>query len=336
MADRVVVLALDQVMPFDLGIPARVLNEALNDGGRRLYDVVTCTIGGRPVRTNTDLLLASVHDEGALASADTAVVATQEPSRRMLEQGVNEPEVERALSLIRPDARVVSLCTSAFVLAAAGLLDGLTATTHWALAPAFERLFPRVTMDPDVLFVDSDRVLTGAGGAAGVDLFLHLIRCDHGAVVANSAARRCVAAPWRDGGQAQFIETPTPADTSTSTARTRAWALERLDEPMSLESLAEHALTSVRTLTRRFRAEVGMSPTQWLIAQRVERARIVLESTDIPVELVAGMVGLGSATLLRRHFAAFFGVSPQSYRRTFRSRPDELAATAPATVGGAT
>lgn len=319
MAHRVAVLALDDVIAFDLGIASRVLNEALDDDGQRLYDVVTCTIGGRPVRTNTDLLLASAHDERALATADTVVVATQEPTGRLLREGILDPEVEQALTLIRPGTRIVSLCTSAFILAAAGLLDGLTATTHWALAPRFRELFSKVTLDSKVLFVDEGRILTGAGGAAGIDLFVHLVRRDHGSAVANAAARRCVTAPWRDGGQAQFLELPTPDVAGASTGATREWALERLDQPLTLDAMASHAMTSVRTLTRRFRAEVGMSPTQWLIRQRIERSRVLLETSDVPVEKVATLVGVGSPTVLRRHFAATFGVSPATYRRTFRS-----------------
>jgi transcriptional regulator GlxA family with amidase domain len=319
MTHRVAVLALDSVIAFDLGIPSRVLNEARDKDGNALYDVVTCTIGGRPVRTDTGLLLAATHDERALESADTVVIATQEPTGTLLHQGVLDPDVERALALVRSDARIVSLCTSAFVLAAAGLLDGLPATTHWTQAQAFQRLFPTVRMDPDVLFVDTGRILTGAGGAAGIDLFLHLVRRDHGAAVANAAARRCVAAPWRDGGQAQFLELPTPTIADSTTAPARAWALERLDEELSLESLAARVNMSTRTFTRRFRSETGMSPTQWLIQQRMERSRWLLESTDVPVERVATLAGLGSPTALRRHFARTFGISPSAYRHTFRS-----------------
>lgn len=319
MVHRVAVLALESVVAFDLGIPARVLNEARGPGGERLYDVVTCTIGGRPVRTDGDLLLAAAHDESVLATAQTVVVATQEPTGRLLEEGVLEPDVARALALIRPDTRVVSLCTSAFVLAAAGLLDGLTATTHWACADRFRALFPAVRLRPDVLFVDAGRVLTGAGAAAGVDLFLHLVRRDHGSTVANAAARHCVAPPWRDGGQAQFLELPTPSATASTTGPTRAWALEHLADPLPLDQLAGHAHLSVRTFTRRFRSEVGVSPAQWLARQRLERARWLLESSDLPVEKVAAEVGLGSPMSLRRHFAATFGVSPSAYRRTFRA-----------------
>jgi len=320
MTHRVAVLALDGVMPFDLGIPARVLNEAVDAAGHRLYEVVTCSLGGAPVRTNTDVSIVVRHDESVLAGADTVVVATQEPTRHLLATGEVDPRVRAALALVHPDARVVSLCTSAFVLAAAGLLDGLPATTHWSLADVLAERFPRVEVRPGVLFVDTGRVLTAAGAAAGIDLFLHLVRLDHGAAVANAAARRCVVAPWRDGGQAQFIEQPTPPDgAAASTGPTRAWALAHLDRPLTLEDLAAHATMSVRTFTRRFRAEVGLSPTQWVIAQRVDRARSLLETSDLPVEQVAARSGFGSAALLRQHLAAALGVPPQAYRRTFRA-----------------
>lgn len=326
MVHRVAVLALDSVIAFDLGIPSRVLNEARGKDGEPLYDVVTCTIGGRPVRTDTGLLLAAAHDERALQSAQTVVIATQEPTGSLLHEGVLDPEVERALALIGPETRVVSLCTSAFVLAAAGLLDGLTATTHWAQADVFRRLFPTVRIDPDVLFVDAGRVLTGAGAAAGVDLFLHIVRQDHGSAVANAAARRCVAAPWRDGGQAQFLELPTPKDTGSTTSAARAWALEHLDEALSLEALAAQVSMSTRTFTRRFRSETGMSPTQWLVQQRLERSRWLLEASDVPVERVAAMAGLGSPTALRRHFTRTYGIAPSAYRHTFRSNQDTRGA----------
>ncbi len=312
------VLALDGVLLFDLGIPARVLNEARDAEGRNLYDVVTCSLRGGAVRTSADLVIAVGRDESVLAEADTVVVATQEPTGALFERGELDPELRRALASIPPETRIVSLCTSAFVLAATGLLDGLPATTHWTLAARFAELFPEVEVRPEVLFVDTGRLLTAAGAAAGIDLFLHLIRRDHGAAVANDAARRCVVAPWRDGGQAQFISLPTPKESPlTSTAATREWALRRLPDPLSLDDLAGHAAMSVRTFTRRFRAEVGLSPTQWLIAQRVDRARMLLETTDLPVDRVARESGLATATLLRHHFAAVLGVPPVEYRRRF-------------------
>jgi len=319
MPHRVAVLALDRVVPFDLGIPARVLGAARGPDGEPLYEVVTCSIGGAPVRTSADFTIVVDRDERALGEADTVVVATQEPEGRLRDEGVLPDEVAAALTTVRSDARLVTICTGSFVLAAAGLLDGVPATTHWMQAERFRRLFPRVDLRPDVLFVDNGRTLTSAGGAAGVDLCLHIVRSDHGAEVANAAARRCVVPPWREGGQAQFIEHPVPAFSAASTAATREWALANLHAPLTLAQLAAHARMSVRTFTRRFRAEVGMSPSRWIAQQRVDRARALLETSDLPVETVAHEAGFGSAALLRMHFRAAVGVSPQTYRRTFQA-----------------
>jgi transcriptional regulator GlxA family with amidase domain len=319
MAHRVAVLALDRVVPFDLGIPARVFGAAHGPDGERLYEVVTCSIGGAPVRTSADFTIVVDHDESVLAAADTVIVATQEPEGRLRDEGVLPEAVAGALATVPPETRLVTICTGSFVLAAAGLLDGMPATTHWMQAERFRRLFPRVDLRPDVLFVDNGRTLTSAGGAAGVDLCLHIVRADHGSDVANAAARRCVVPPWREGGQAQFIEHPVPAYSTASTASTREWALARLHTPLTLAQLAEHAQMSVRTFTRRFRAEVGMSPNRWIAQQRVDRARSLLETSDLPVETVARETGFGSAALLRLHLRAAIGVSPQAYRRTFRA-----------------
>ena len=319
MPHRVAVLALDSVIPFDLGIPSRVLSEAHDRDGNPFYEIVICSMDGRPVRTNAGYSIQVGHDRSALTEADTVVVATQEPSTAMLAAGEPDAEVAAALRALRPEVRVVSTCTSAFVLAGAGLLDGLAATTHWTLTDRLAALFPSVEVRPDVLFVDAGRILTSAGAAAGIDLFVHLVRSDHGAQVANEAARRCVVAPWRDGGQAQFIAHPTPPDSSMGTGPTRAWALARLDQPLTLADLAGRAAMTKRTFSRRFVAEVGVTPLQWLIAQRVDRARTLLESSDLPVERVAAEAGFGSATLLRQHMHTLLGVTPQRYRRTFRA-----------------
>lgn len=323
---RVAVLALDRVIPFDLGIPARVFTAAFQPGsGAPLYEVVTCSLGGRPVRTSEDFSIVVEHDERALWEADTVVIATQEPEGELLTDG-RLPDAERiALEAIPESTRIVTICTGSFHAAALGVLDGLPATTHWNYAERFRAVFPRIELRPDVLFVDNGRVLTSAGGAAGVDLCLHLVRRDHGSEVANSTARNCVVPPWRDGGQAQFIEHAVPSVETASTAATRAWALRDVRAPLTLEDLASHAGMSVRTFTRRFRAEVGMSPNQWVTQRRVDRARELLETTDLPVESVAHESGFGSAALLRQHLRAAIGVSPLSYRRTFRA-PDPIAA----------
>ncbi|MFF4056265.1 GlxA family transcriptional regulator [Streptomyces sp. NPDC001668] len=309
--ERVVVLALDGVYPFELGIPSRILGAA---DGR--YEVLTCSADGRPVRSNADFTIGVEHGPEILATADTVVITPVSADRMPAEL---PEEVRRALARIRPDARIVSICTGAFVLAMAGLLDGRRATTHWQLADHFRRLFPHIDLDPDVLFVDDGRILTSAGAASGVDVCLHLVRKDHGAELANTVARRCVVPPFRDGGQAQYIEQPVPENGAASTAGTRAWALERLDEPLTLGDLAAHARMSLRTFARRFNDEVGMSPGRWLIQQRVVRARHLLESSDLSVDQIAGRVGFATGASLRQHLHAAIGVSPQVYRRTFQT-----------------
>ncbi|MEW2614463.1 helix-turn-helix domain-containing protein [Streptomyces sp. NPDC047880] len=309
--ERVVVLALDGVYPFELGIPSRILGAA---DGR--YEVLTCSADGRPVRTNADFGVTVEHGPEILSTADTVVIAPVAPDR--LADEVSD-DVLGALALIRPGTRTVSICTGAFVLAAAGLLDGRRATTHWQVADRFRRMFPRVDLDPDVLFVDDHPFLTSAGAASGVDICLHLVRKDHGSRLANSVARRCVVPPFRDGGQAQYIEQPVPEQGAASTAATRAWALERLDEPLTLADLSGHARMSQRTFARRFQGEVGLSPGRWLIQQRVVRARHLLESSDLTVDQIAGRVGFATGASLRQHLHAAIGVSPQAYRRTFQT-----------------
>ncbi|MCK8433296.1 helix-turn-helix domain-containing protein [Streptomyces sp. D2-8] len=309
--ERVVVLALDGVYPFELGIPSRILGAA---DGR--YEVLTCSVDGGPVRTNADFGVTVEHGPEALATAGTVVIAPVAPSH--LTDEVSD-DVLAALALIRPGTRIVSICTGAFVLAAAGLLDGRRATTHWQVADHFRRMFPRVDLDPDVLFVDDHPFLTSAGAASGVDICLHLVRKDHGSHVANSVARRCVVPPFRDGGQAQYIEQPVPEQGAASTAATRAWALARLGEPLTLADLAGHARMSLRTFARRFHDEVGLSPGRWLIQQRVARARHLLESSDLTVDQIAGRVGFATGASLRQHLHAAIGVSPQAYRRTFQT-----------------
>jgi transcriptional regulator GlxA family with amidase domain len=309
--ERVVVLALDGVYPFELGIPSRILGAA---GGH--YEVLTCSVDGGPVRSNADFTIGVQHGPEILATADTVVVAPMAPAHI---PAVLPAEVAAALALIRPDARVVSICTAAFVLAAAGLLDGRRATTHWQSTDVFRRMYPQVDLDPDVLFVDDGRILTSAGAASGVDVCLHIVRTDHGSELANSVARRCVVPPFRDGGQAQYIEQPVPQSGAASTAATRAWALERLDDPLTLTELAAHARMSLRTFARRFHDEVGLSPGRWLIQQRVARARQLLESSDLSVDQIAGQVGFATGASLRQHLHAAIGVSPQAYRRTFQT-----------------
>lgn len=314
------IFALPGVIPFELGTPLRIFGAARNpDDDTPLYEVVTCSLQPGPVQTDADFPIVVAYGLEALAQADTVVVpASHELGPVYTEGKLTEPLVE-AFAAIPAGARVVSICTGSFLLAAAGLLDGRPATTHWSSAEHFQRLFPRVKVDPDVLYVDDGNVLTSAGVAAGIDLCLHLVRRDFGTAVANSVSRRTVVPPHREGGQAQYIRRPLPEPQLASTERARAWALDRLDRPVSLRELAERESMSVRTFTRRFREEVGLSPGQWLTQQRVEHARQLLESTDLPVDQVARTSGFGTSASMRQHLQAALGVSPSAYRRTFQT-----------------
>ncbi|GII81034.1 AraC family transcriptional regulator [Sphaerisporangium rufum] len=318
MPHRVVVLMLDEFASLDLGIAGQVFLTPEDAAGRPLYQVTACSPGGRPVHGSAGFTAVPDHDLSALRTADTVVVPGVHGGPAVTD-GTLEPGVRAALRRAAGEARLVSICTGAFVLAAAGLLDGRPATTHWRWARRFRSLYPRVELDPDVLFVDDGDVLTSAGVAAGIDLCIHVIRRDHGSRVANRAARRCVMPPWREGGQAQYIERPLPEPGDAGTAPTRAWMLERLHEPLDLAALAGHARMSVRTFTRRFREETGLSPARWLNRQRVEHARHLLETTDLPVPRVAELAGFGTAVSLRQHLHAAVGVAPLTYRQTFRA-----------------
>lgn len=309
---QVVVLALDGVYPFELGIPHRVFGTISSR-----YTVLTCTVDGLPVRTDSDFLVAAQRGPEVLRNADTVVVP---PFDLTLAAGAVPDPVTEAVALIPSSARIVSICTGAFLLAAVGLLDGRPATTHWEFAGRFRCLFPKVDLDADVLFIDDGDILTSAGAAAGLDVCLHIVRKDHGSDVANGVARRCVTPPWREGGQAQYIDAPVPALPEQSTGDIREWALENLHLPLRVTDLSERARMSVRTFSRRFREEVGVSPGQWLIQQRVSRARHLLETSDLGVEEVAQRVGFATGTSLRQHLRAALGTSPLRYRRTFRAR----------------
>jgi transcriptional regulator GlxA family with amidase domain len=316
---QVVVLALDPVVGFDAAIAPLVFGEARGPGGAPLYETTVATLDGAPLATGAGYGIVPQADASALARADTLVVpGTRVPGPREL--GVVDEPLAAALRLVRPGTRLVSICTGAFVLAAAGRLDGRPATTHWQYAADFRRLYPRVALDENVLFVDDGDVLSSAGLATGIDLCLHIVRRDHGAEVANAVARHCVVPPWRDGGQAQFIDRPVPAEGDTSTAAARAWALHHLEADLDVAALARVARMSERTFNRRFREETGQSPAAWLTAQRVEHARHLLETTDLPVDTVARRAGLGTGATLRNQLRAGLGVSPLAYRRTFRGR----------------
>ncbi|MFF0455747.1 GlxA family transcriptional regulator [Nocardia africana] len=313
----VAVLALAPIVGFDMTIPPTVLGAATDDDGTSLYDVRICGLDRSPVPSTHGYAVTPEYGADLLARADTVIVpGTTMPGPRR--DGVLPAAVTAALASIRPDARIVSICTGAFVLGAAGILDGRRATTHWKYAADFRTLFPAVLLDEDLLFVEDGNVCTAAGLAAGVDLCLHLVRSDHGSAAANRAARHCVVPPWREGGQSQFIEQQVPDPGAESTAATREWALARLSDDLDLTTLAAHARMSVRTFTRRFKAETGMAPGAWVLHQRMRHARHLLETTALPVDEVARASGMGTAASLRHHLRTQLGVAPIAYRKTFR------------------
>jgi transcriptional regulator GlxA family with amidase domain len=314
---RVVVLAVEDVVAFDLAIAAQVFGSPARDLGERHYAFAVCAAAPGPVRTSTGFSLLVDHGLEALAGAGTVVV----PGIDRTEDAAPAEVLEALRTAHRRGARIVSICTGAFVLAAAGLLAGRRATTHWQYAALLARLHPDVEDDPDVLYVDDGDVLTSAGVAAGIDLCLHIVRSDHGAEVANAVARRIVVAPHRDGGQAQFAQRPVPAAAETGLAATRTWMLERLHEPLTVARMARHAGYADRSFARIFRAETGMSPLQWLIGQRVLEARRLLEATALPVEDVAARSGFGSAASLRQHLRRHAATTPTAYRRAFGGGP---------------
>ena len=314
---RVAVLLLPPVLGFDAAIAPTLFSNATDPDGNPLYDVVTCGLTRGPVVATTGFDLLPAAGPEVLATADTVVIpGTRFRSARV--DGVLPADVTAALALIRPGTRLVSICTGAFVLAAAGLLDGRPATTHWKFAGDMRRLHPDVLLDENVLFVDDGDVLTSAGLAAGIDLCLHIIRTDHGAQVANAVAKYCVVPPWREGGQAQFIDRQVSVPDQSSTAATREWALQNLGETLTVQRLARYAKMSPRTFNRRFREEIGQAPGAWVRSRRIDRARELLESRDLPVDEVARLSGLGSGGNLRHHLRRGVGMSPSSYRKVYQ------------------
>jgi transcriptional regulator GlxA family with amidase domain len=313
---RITVLLLAPVVGFDAAIPPQVFNSARSEDGAPLYEVTMAGLTRDPVGGEYGYDIVPGADASALAEADTVIIpGTRIPGPR--KHGSLPEQLRAALATIRPGTRIVSICTGAFVLAAAGLLDGRPATTHWASAASFRVLYPNVLLDESRLFVDDGDVLTSAGVAAGVDLCLHIVRSDHGVAVANRAAKQCVVAAWRDGGQAQFIDYPLTNRRGQSTSATREWALANLHSAVDVEQLAARARMSVRTFNRRFREETGTAPGAWIIEQRISYARQLLETTDLAVDDIARRAGLGSSASLRQHLRATVGVSPSTYRRTF-------------------
>ncbi|HWN74012.1 MAG TPA: helix-turn-helix domain-containing protein [Solirubrobacterales bacterium] len=316
MPHRVVALCFDGLVAFDLTAPAQAFTLAAKPNGEPLYEFSTCSPGGEPVRTTTGFSIAPPTGLRALQRAQTIVV----PGYANLFAPPPAETLDALRAATRRGTRLMSVCTGAFALAHAGALDGRRATTHWAWANELATRFPAVDVDPDALFVDEGDVLTSAGLSAGIDLSLHMIRRDFGAEVGERVARHMVAPPHREGGQAQFFKPELPQAAGTLES-TRRWAAERLSEPLDVAAMSRHAGVSPRTFARRFRAEVGTTPLQWLLAQRVLEARRLLEATDLPVEEIAWRVGFGTAASLRDHFRRATATTPTAYRRSFQPVP---------------
>ncbi|SEG82770.1 Transcriptional regulator GlxA family, contains an amidase domain and an AraC-type DNA-binding HTH domain [Actinacidiphila yanglinensis] len=302
----------DGMLHYELSVAVEVFGADLTHTVDPWYDFSFC--GSGPV-TIGSFRLEPDHGLDHLARADTVIV----PGWADTDRDPPGELVDAVRAAHAAGARVASLCTGAFVLGAAGLLDGRRATTHWAHTRELARRHPAAAVDPDVLYVDNGDVLTSAGKAAAMDLCLHLVRLDHGAAIANKVARRLVVPPHREGGQAQFIATPVPAPGNHPLGALFPWVLERLDQPLTVEDLARHARMSSRHLGRHFRHLTGTTPLRWLHTQRIRRAQELLETTDATVDTIAAATGMGTATTLRRHFHRTVGVPPDTYRRTFRS-----------------
>ncbi|MEV0173121.1 helix-turn-helix domain-containing protein [Streptomyces sp. NPDC050803] len=311
--NTVALAVTDGMLHFELSLAYEVFGSAPAGVTEPWYRLDVCGPGA--VRVGRFLLEAD-HGLDALARADTVIV----PGWADVDVDPPAELIDAVRAAHEAGARVASLCTGAFVLAAAGLLDGRRATTHWAHTQVLAERYPQVQVDQDVLYVDDGTVLTSAGKAAAMDLCLHLVRLDRGSSVANAVARRLVVPPHRDGGQAQFVTTPVPAPGNHPLAGLLPWVLERLDQPLTVEDLARQARMSSRHLGRHFRSVTGTTPLQWLLTQRIRRAQELLENTDNSVEAVATATGMGTATTLRRHFNRTVGVAPDTYRRTFRAR----------------
>jgi AraC family transcriptional activator FtrA len=311
---RVAVLAVEGAVGLELAAACHVFLSAVDPStGEPLYDVRVCGSPGGTTVTAAGSEILRAHAPYRLeeaVSADTVIVPAA--------SSVSPEAVATVRAAHRKGARVASICTGASVLAAAGLLDGRRAVTHWAHATELARRYPSVEVTPEALYVDEGDVLTSAGVTAGLDLCLHLVRRDHGSAVAATVARRMVMAPHRSGGQAQYLATPIVADGNSLEPLLR-WLQDHVTEPLTLADIAAEAAMSTRTLSRQFRAQTGGTPLQWLIRLRVHRAQELLETTDLGVEQVAAASGFGTSVLMRQHFARTLGTTPTAYRRTFRS-----------------
>lgn len=310
---RVAVLAFDRISPFHLSVPCVVFGERHPD--LPAIDFRVCAIEAGPLRTTAGFAVLAEHGLDGLADADLLIV----PSWRAPSERPPLPVIEALQAAHARGATVVGLCLGAYVLAAAGLLDGRRATTHWAYAEDFARRHPAVRVDPEVLYVEDGGLLTSAGTAAGLDCCLHWLRRHFGAESANRVARRLVVAPHRQGGQAQFIERPLPATARDSRLSDLLdWLRGNLDQSHSLDTLAARAAMSRRSFSRHFRQLTGSTLGDWLLGERLALCQRLLESGAQPVERIAALTGFGSPVSLRHHFRAAFGVSPTAWRQAFR------------------
>ncbi|HXJ24892.1 MAG TPA: helix-turn-helix domain-containing protein [Streptosporangiaceae bacterium] len=318
MLRNVAAVVLDGVEPFELGVVCEVFGTDRSDDGLPVYDFAVVAGEPGPLRTSHGFSLSTPHGLDRLAAADLIAVPA-----------VNEPRVARLPELpallladlrraVDRGARVLSVCNGAFVLGAAGLLDGRRCTTHWNQADKLARLFPAAKVDPDVLYVDDDPVFTSAGTAAGIDACLYLVRKEHGSKVANAIARRMVVPPHRDGGQAQYVDRPVAGFEVDTLKDVMSWLVRHLELPVTVDDLARRAAMSPRTFARRFVQETGTTPQRWLTSQRILLAQELLEETDATIEAVAARSGFGNATALRHHFRIWRSTTPQAYRRQFR------------------
>ncbi|MFF8635633.1 GlxA family transcriptional regulator [Streptomyces pilosus] len=315
MLRNVAAVLLDGVNPFELGVVCEVFGIDRSDDGLPVYDFAVASADGPAVRSSTGFTLQVEHGLERLETADLIAV----PAGSSYVSREFPPELLDALRRgVDRGARVLSVCSGVFVLAAAGLLDGRRVTAHWKHARELTLRYPRLTVEPDVLYVDADPVITSAGTAAGIDACLHLVRKEQGPEVANKIARRMVVPPHRDGGQAQYIERPLPRSGGDTVSEVLVWMERHLDEEVSVEQLAARAHMSPRTFARRFQQETGTTPYRWILGQRVLLAQRLLEGTDETVDSIAGRTGFGNAAALRHHFVRAVGTTPQAYRRTFR------------------
>lgn len=302
---------------FEIAIPCEVFGPRDDWHALWWYQVRLCMVHDAPVRTAEGALLEGTCELRELSEADEADTVMV-PAPASIREDPPEALLQALRAAYNRGARIASMCTGAFILAAAGLLDGRRAATHWYDAAELADRWPTIRVDPNVLYTVDGQILTSAGVAAGLDLCLYIVRQDHGTRLANTLARRLVIPPYREGGQAQYIEQPMPVNRAPSLAPCMDWARAHLELPLTVEDLARQALMSPRTFARQFRKTTGTTPRQWLCAERVRRAQDLLENTDNTVDRIADTCGLGSAQTLRTHFIRFNHVNPHEFRRTFR------------------